>query len=38
MENTAPFAKMNGIGNQIVVADMRSHGGKVTSEDRKSVV
>ncbi|MEL7271912.1 MAG: diaminopimelate epimerase [Pseudomonadota bacterium] len=32
MENTAPFAKMNGIGNQIVVADMRSHGGKVTSE------
>lgn len=32
MENSAPFAKMNGIGNQIVVADMRSHGGRVTPQ------
>ncbi|MEM9734109.1 MAG: diaminopimelate epimerase [Pseudomonadota bacterium] len=31
MESTAPFAKMNGIGNQILVADMRAHGGRVAS-------
>jgi diaminopimelate epimerase len=28
----APFAKMNGLGNEIIVADMRSRAGKVTSQ------
>jgi diaminopimelate epimerase len=27
----APFAKMNGLGNEIIVADMRSRGDRVTS-------
>ena len=28
--NTTPFAKMNGIGNDIIVADMRAHAGDVS--------
>jgi diaminopimelate epimerase len=28
----APFAKMNGLGNEIIVADMRSRAGKVSSQ------
>ncbi|WP_292462325.1 diaminopimelate epimerase, partial [Mesorhizobium sp.] len=31
MAGTAPFAKMNGIGNEIIVADMRGRGDKVTA-------
>ncbi|MFB9982184.1 diaminopimelate epimerase [Mesorhizobium kowhaii] len=30
MASTAPFAKMNGIGNEIIVADMRSRADRVT--------
>lgn len=30
MSNLAPFAKMNGLGNEIVVADMRGRAGRVT--------
>ncbi len=30
MSNLAPFAKMNGLGNEIVVADMRGRAGCVT--------
>ncbi|MCO6386734.1 diaminopimelate epimerase [Aliihoeflea sp. 40Bstr573] len=30
MSNLAPFAKMNGLGNEIVVADMRGRTGRVT--------
>jgi diaminopimelate epimerase len=30
MAGTAPFAKMNGIGNEIIVADMRGRADKVT--------
>lgn len=30
MNNLAPFAKMNGLGNEIVVADMRGRAGRVT--------
>ncbi|MBL0933143.1 MAG: diaminopimelate epimerase [Rhizobiaceae bacterium] len=30
MGNLAPFAKMNGLGNEIVVADMRGRAGRVT--------
>ncbi len=32
MENTVPFVKMNGIGNKIIVADMRARADSVTSE------
>ncbi|TIT76694.1 MAG: diaminopimelate epimerase [Mesorhizobium sp.] len=32
MAGTAPFAKMNGIGNDIIVADMRGRADKVTPE------
>lgn len=32
MTDRIPFAKMNGIGNEIIVADMRSHAGRVTAE------
>ncbi len=28
--STAPFLKMNGLGNEIIVADMRGHSGRVT--------
>ena len=28
----APFAKMNGLGNEIIVADMRARAGKVSSQ------
>src|SRR4029079_3798929 len=31
MASTAPFAKMNGIGNEIMVADMRSRADRVTA-------
>jgi diaminopimelate epimerase len=31
MASTAPFAKMNGIGNEIIVADMRSRADRVTA-------
>ncbi|RWM76834.1 MAG: diaminopimelate epimerase [Mesorhizobium sp.] len=31
MASTAPFAKMNGIGNEIIVADMRGRADRVTS-------
>ncbi|PBB31595.1 diaminopimelate epimerase [Mesorhizobium sp. WSM3868] len=31
MAGTAPFAKMNGIGNEIIVADMRGRADKVTA-------
>jgi diaminopimelate epimerase len=31
MAGNAPFAKMNGIGNEIIVADMRGRADKVTS-------
>ncbi len=30
MAGTAPFAKMNGIGNEIIVADMRGRADRVT--------
>ena len=30
MASTAPFAKMNGIGNEIIVADMRGRVDRVT--------
>lgn len=30
MSNLAPFAKMNGLGNEILVADMRGRTGRVT--------
>ena len=30
MSMTAPFAKMNGLGNQILVADMRGRADKVS--------
>ncbi|RWF74388.1 MAG: diaminopimelate epimerase, partial [Mesorhizobium sp.] len=30
MASTAPFAKMNGIGNEIIVADMRGRADRVT--------
>jgi diaminopimelate epimerase len=30
MSNLAPFAKMNGLGNEILVADMRGRAGRVT--------
>ena len=30
MANEAPFAKMNGLGNDIIVADMRGRAGRVT--------
>ncbi|MEP9397557.1 diaminopimelate epimerase [Mesorhizobium sp. KR2-14] len=30
MESAAPFAKMNGLGNEIIVADMRSRADRVT--------
>jgi len=32
MAGSAPFAKMNGIGNEIIVADMRGRADKVTAE------
>lgn len=32
MAGTAPFAKMNGIGNEIIVADMRGRADKVSAE------
>jgi diaminopimelate epimerase len=32
MESTVPFAKMNGLGNDIVVIDMRGRSDTVTSE------
>jgi len=31
MSNRAPFAKMNGLGNEIIVADMRGRTGRVTA-------
>lgn len=31
MSSLVPFAKMNGLGNEIVVADMRGHKGRVTA-------
>ncbi|PBC21921.1 MULTISPECIES: diaminopimelate epimerase [unclassified Mesorhizobium] len=31
MASTAPFAKMNGIGNEIIVADMRGRADRVTA-------
>ncbi len=31
------FAKMNGIGNEIVVVDLRDTAGKVTAEDARAV-
>src|SRR5262245_28755657 len=31
------FAKMNGIGNEIVVVDLRDAAGKVTAEDARAV-
>ena len=31
MAGSAPFAKMNGIGNEIIVADMRGRADKVTA-------
>jgi diaminopimelate epimerase len=31
MASAAPFAKMNGLGNEIVVADMRGRADRVTS-------
>ncbi len=31
MAGAAPFAKMNGIGNEIIVADMRGRADKVTA-------
>jgi diaminopimelate epimerase len=32
MEQRAPFAKMNGLGNEIIVADMRGRTDRITSE------
>lgn len=32
MENSVPFAKMNGIGNKIIVADMRARADSVTPQ------
>jgi diaminopimelate epimerase len=32
MSTTAPFAKMNGLGNDIIVADMRSRAGRVSPQ------
>jgi diaminopimelate epimerase len=32
MASAAPFAKMNGIGNEIIVADMRGHADRVTAQ------
>ena len=32
MSNTAPFLKMNGLGNEIIVADMRGRKGRVAPE------
>ena len=31
------FAKMNGIGNEIVVVDLRDSGRRVTAEDARAV-
>src|ERR1700744_2687781 len=33
----APFAKMNGIGNEIVVVDLRDQSAAVTAEDARAV-
>jgi len=32
MDNSVPFVKMNGIGNKIIVADMRAHADSVTPQ------
>jgi diaminopimelate epimerase len=32
-----PFVKMNGIGNEIVVVDMRAHAQPITAEDARAV-
>jgi diaminopimelate epimerase len=30
------FVKMNGIGNEIVVVDMRAHGGKIEADEARA--
>ncbi|HKS86604.1 MAG TPA: diaminopimelate epimerase [Pseudolabrys sp.] len=32
-----PFVKMNGVGNEIVIVDLRTHGGKVEADEARAV-
>jgi len=37
MSARVPFARMNGIGNEIIVADMRGHAGRITAEAARTL-